>query len=108
MISPERQHYERDGVWYDVPRPDPLAVVVRGAILNALAYSDGVKAEAATLLNVTMRTLVYQMRVYGIPATDERPGRVATGQPPRKRRGAGLQVSRLKKRLKLVAKAGAA
>ena len=59
--------YERDGEWWAVPRPVPLARVVRGALLNALAYTDGHQGHAAALLEITPRQLGYQLRGHGIP-----------------------------------------
>ena len=67
--------YERDGVWQEVPAPEPLARVVRHALLNALAYTDGAKGPAAKLLGITQRQLVYQTKIHGIPVMDEHKGR---------------------------------
>ncbi len=59
--------YERDGVWYDVPTPEPLRTVVRSALLNALAYTNGRHDRAAALLGLSRFSLSYQMRLHGIP-----------------------------------------
>lgn len=63
--------YERGGEWLAVPRPVPLVQVVRGALLNALAYTDGHLGQAAGLLGITPRQMSYQVREHGIP-TDGR------------------------------------
>lgn len=60
--------YERDGAWLPVPRPVPLAQVIRGALLNALAYCDGNATEAARWLQVTPRVFAYALRRAGVTA----------------------------------------
>lgn len=59
--------YERDGGWHPVPAPVPLRVVIRNALLNALAFTDGDQARAARLLDVSPRVLNYHLVTYGIP-----------------------------------------
>lgn len=52
---------------HTIYHPVPLDTVVRGALLNALAYTNGNQREAAKLLEMEPRTLHYQLGVYGIP-----------------------------------------
>jgi transcriptional regulator with GAF, ATPase, and Fis domain len=59
--------FERDGEWHPVPRPVRLERVVRGAILNALAFTNGHQGEAAALLGLSPRQMSYQVRQYRIP-----------------------------------------
>lgn len=68
----------RDGVrpisdirWLIYP-PEPLDDVIRGALLNALAFTDGNQSRAGKLLGISGRTMDYQMQRLGIP----RAGRV--------------------------------
>ena len=77
--------YERDGEWLPVPRPIPLRRVVRGALLNALAYTDGHQGEAAALLELSPRAMSYALRVYAIPGARTRQirRRVARRRPLR-------------------------
>jgi len=58
--------YEQDGVWYPVPRPIPLYHVIRGALLNALAYAEGSHRQAARLLGIPRTTFLYHLQRYGI------------------------------------------
>ena len=60
--------YERDGVWYPVPKPRRLRDVIRGALLNALAYTGGSQAEAAAALGISPRVLSYKLKAYDVPA----------------------------------------
>ena len=53
--------------WVPVPTPVPLHVVIRGALLNALAYTAGDQAHAAALLGLSTRTMGYQMDTHQIP-----------------------------------------
>jgi hypothetical protein len=59
--------YERDGEWYEVPKPESLKLVVRSALLNALAYTDGHQRKAAKLLGLSPRQFCYQLKMYGVP-----------------------------------------
>jgi len=59
--------YERDGVWHAVPKPTPLRLVVRGALLNALAYTNGHQGEAAAWLGLSERAMNYALKTYAIP-----------------------------------------
>jgi regulatory Fis family protein len=63
--------YERGGEWLAVPRPIPLRRVVRSAILNALAYTDGHQAEAAAWLGLTVRQFSYSLKVYDVPGKSQ-------------------------------------
>ncbi len=72
LADTNQARYERMGVWYEVPVPVPLDQVIRGAILNALAYTDGDREAAAKLLGLTYRVLTYQMGTYNIPIEDAR------------------------------------
>jgi len=71
--------YERDGSWLPVPKPIPLRLAIRGALLNALAYYDGRQTEAAAALALTPRQMCYQLKIHGIPGqttgTGKRPGK---------------------------------
>lgn len=80
--------YERGGQWLPVPRPTALRLVVRGALLNALAYTDGHQGEAARWLDMTPRQLSYQLRLHGIPGNGQ--GRAA--RPRVRRSRARLRV----------------
>lgn len=66
-----------DGHWQPVPKPEPLRTLIRGALLNALAYTDGRQKQAAEILGVSPRAIVDIMRSYGVPT--------AKGQPPKSR-----------------------
>jgi hypothetical protein len=59
--------YERHGVWSTVPAPIPLDTVIRNALLNALAFTDGAQAPAAGLLGISPRKMAYQMLTHSIP-----------------------------------------
>jgi transcriptional regulator of acetoin/glycerol metabolism len=58
-------------LWVDqfgpIPRPQPLRRAIRSALLNALAYTDGNHTQAARLLGLPRSTLLYQMKLHGIP-----------------------------------------
>lgn len=58
-----------------IATPIPLTAVIRNALLNALAYTEGHQAKAAGLLGISPRRLDYKMQQCGIP-------RAKTGQPP--------------------------
>jgi hypothetical protein len=73
--------YECGGEWLPVPKPVPLRLVVRGALLNALAYTDGNQHEAATWLGLSERQLCYALKQHGSP------GRGVRGSSRRSRRG---------------------
>jgi hypothetical protein len=77
--------YERGGVWLAVPRPVPLHEVVRSALLNALAYTDGSYREAARWLRMSERQFNYACETHGVPRAHGR---------PRRRRGLRLATSR--------------
>ncbi len=57
---------ERD-VWQMVPKPLPLARVIRNALLNALAYTDGHQESAARLLGISEHQFRYALRKHDIP-----------------------------------------
>lgn len=64
-------HYYQDvydGKWKPVPVPVPLDLVIRAAVLNALAYADGVQARAAMLLKVTPRVFKQLMVKHHVPS----------------------------------------
>jgi Bacterial regulatory protein, Fis family len=67
--------FERDGVWLAVPRPIVLDTVIRDALLNALAFTEGAQASAAGLLGISPRKMGYQMIAHGIPVCDASSGR---------------------------------
>ncbi len=58
-------------LWTDehgpIPKPQSLRKAIRSALLNALAYTDGNHSQAARLLGLPRSTLLYQMRLHGIP-----------------------------------------
>lgn len=60
------------GHWREVPKPLPLSVVIRNAILNALAYTDGQQTEAARYLGLTERQMRYAMRKHRIPSASSK------------------------------------
>lgn len=60
--------YERDGQWWAVPKPVPLTRVIRSALLNALAFTNGHQGQAAQLLELTPRQMSYQLRINAIPS----------------------------------------
>ncbi|MGH7177889.1 MAG: hypothetical protein ACREJC_10945 [Tepidisphaeraceae bacterium] len=64
-----------DSRWLIYP-PEPLAQTIRGALLNALAFTSGNQAEAGRLLGLSPRIMTYQMRLHDIP----------TALPPRANR----------------------
>lgn len=57
-----------DGQIREVPRPIPLRTVVRNALLNALAYTEGNQQQAAAWLGISPRVLCYQLHHRGIPS----------------------------------------
>lgn len=61
------QFYERDGIWYPVPEPVPLRIVIFNALCNALAFHDGVQHLAAASLGLSQRVMTYQLQQHGIP-----------------------------------------
>lgn len=64
--------YERDGAWQPVPVPIPLREVIRSALLNALAYTEGDQRRAALLLGVSPRMMHYNLVTYNIPTAKNR------------------------------------
>lgn len=62
-----RTFYERGGAWYPVPEPIPMYQVVRNALLNAMAYTDGHQKKAGDLLGLTPRQMTYTLQIYDIP-----------------------------------------
>lgn len=58
-----------DRQWHDVEKPKPLAIVMRAALLNALAYTNGHQREASRLLGLTPRQMGYHMVRAGIPTS---------------------------------------
>jgi len=85
--------YERGGVWLPVPKPAPLRQVIRSALLNALAYTDGNQHEAARWLGMTDRQLCYALKTYGIPGARPRAATpsAAAAPPPRPDRSPGVR-----------------
>ena len=55
--------------WIPVPKPIPLRTVIRSALLNALAYTDGNQAQAAKWLEISPRVLCYQLVTYDVPGS---------------------------------------
>lgn len=47
--------------------PIPLHHVVRNALLNALAYTDGHQRRAGRLLGISERVMSYKMKRYNVP-----------------------------------------
>lgn len=85
-LAPLHMQYERDGEWLLVPKPIPLHVVVRGAILNALAYTGGHQRNAAHFLGITERVMYYQMVTHNIPRAsngDEKLQRILANRKPK-------------------------
>lgn len=72
-----------DGQWKPVPVPVPLDLVIRSAMLNALAYTDGTQYKAAKLLGVTYRVFMTMMRKHHIPtaALSDKGGRPKRRSP---------------------------
>ena len=58
---------DESGNWVPVPRPTSLYHVIRGSMLNALAFTDGNQKEAAGLLEISARQFSYMMIKYSIP-----------------------------------------
>lgn len=96
--------YERNGEWVAVPKPTPLRLVVRAALLNALAYTDGHQGQAADLLDLSIRQFGYALRSHGIPGhaigrkqPTRRAGRPTGRRLPRRPvRGPAVVATRLK------------
>lgn len=66
--------YERGGIWRDVPLPELLSLTIRGALLNALAFTDGNIITAAKWLGMSPGTMRRMMGLYDI--TQPQPRRV--------------------------------
>lgn len=64
-VAPDR--IEISDVRHLIERPVFLELVIRNAILNALAWTNGNQAEAAGLLGISSRSINFKMRAYGIP-----------------------------------------
>lgn len=60
-------YQDEQGIWQRVPVPVPLKQVIRSALLNALAYTDGHQEAAARLLQISEHQLRYAMQKHGIP-----------------------------------------
>jgi transcriptional regulator with GAF, ATPase, and Fis domain len=58
---------EPNGRWLPVPTPETLHLVIRGALLNALAFTNGNQAQAARLLGLTKDVMARLMRGHQIP-----------------------------------------
>jgi hypothetical protein len=54
-------------LWVPVPQPLALRLVVRSALLSALAYTAGHQEAAAGWLGLTPRVLCYQLASHDIP-----------------------------------------
>jgi DNA-binding NtrC family response regulator len=66
-----------DSTWL-IYQPEPLDSVIRGALLNALAFADGDQRTAAKLLGVSARVMLYQMVKHDIPTDQGAPATRAT------------------------------
>jgi len=89
--------YEVKGVWLPVPKPVPLYQVVRAALLNAMAYTDGHQRQAGALLGLTERQMTYQLRAYAVPAAGlGRPRKRKTSVPRLGRRPGRMRLHRVK------------
>jgi hypothetical protein len=53
--------------WELVPVPELLKSIIRGALLNALAYTGGQAEQAGKLLGLTPRVMGYMMGTHDIP-----------------------------------------
>jgi hypothetical protein len=53
--------------WITVPMPVPLRLVIRSALLNALAFTSGDQRAAAEYLGITARMMNYQLEMHAIP-----------------------------------------
>ena len=71
--------YEVQGVWLPVPKPVPLRWVIRAALLNALAYTDGNQRQAAAALEITERVCNYALAREGLLAGRQKRPRRQTG-----------------------------
>jgi transcriptional regulator with GAF, ATPase, and Fis domain len=60
-------YQDANNEWRPVPEPIALRIVVRAALLNALAYTGGDQQHAAMLLEITPRQMAYQMVTHSIP-----------------------------------------
>lgn len=56
-----------EDIRHTIYTPVRLKMVIRGALLNALAYTSGQQSQAAKLLGLTPRALIGQMIAHGIP-----------------------------------------
>jgi transcriptional regulator with GAF, ATPase, and Fis domain len=63
---PGLYEHPETGEWVEVPTPIPLKTVIRNAILNALAYTDGHQANAAKCLAISPRQMNYQVQLLQI------------------------------------------
>lgn len=61
---------DSNGRILEVPKPISLRTVIRNAILNALAYTDGHQQQAASWLGISARVLCYHLKHRGIPSAD--------------------------------------
>jgi hypothetical protein len=55
------------GTWQPVPVPVPLERVIRAALLNALAFTEGNQKAAARALAIPPSEMRRRMRTSGIP-----------------------------------------
>lgn len=53
--------------WVPVPKPIEMKIVIRNAILNALAFTDGNQRQAGELLGLSERVMNYHMKIHYIP-----------------------------------------
>ena len=60
-----------DSRWLIYP-PEPLEQTIRGALLNALAYTSGNQSAAAKALGISKSMMTYHMRVHDIPTNRPR------------------------------------
>jgi len=75
--------YERDGRWYEVPIPIALRTVIRGALLNAMAYTNGSQTRAGATLGLSARVMGDMLARYDIPTCYGVKARISTATDPR-------------------------
>jgi len=61
------KYQDENDNWISVPIPIKLDIVIRNAILNALAYHNGNQYLAGVSLGLSDRVINYKMKIYGIP-----------------------------------------
>lgn len=58
---------DENGDWKIVQKPPTLKNVIRKALHDSLAFSNGQQKKAAAVLGISPRVLNHQMKKYGIP-----------------------------------------